>query len=218
MPAGKREALTEDKIQEYLHGFHPILSSPKYEAFNIFLFGWESDYLAFSRSGYIYEAEIKVSRPDFLRDVRGKRDKHRALARAMRGDQTSPAPNYFLYVCPEGVILPEDLADMPYAGLLYVSPDGHFDRLHLQRPMIHPAKCPFPEAVLAEKFHWAMINMAKRYWNKEVTDISPATRARYDNLIMEYDEMLSERTQKIDELEKKLKMLTKPNKISNEHP
>lgn len=198
--------LTEEKIQEYLHLRHPLLTSPRYEAFNMFLYGWESDYLAFSKAGYIWEAEIKISRQDFLADLKNKTEKHRFLRLAMKEESPVPVPNHFVYVCPEGVIRPEDIEDLPYAGLLWASKGGWFS-WQTGVPDIHKGKHPFDDATLAEKFHYAMLNMAKRYWKKGVVDISGATRSSYEKTIMMYDDMLSEKTGEIDELKFLLKKM-----------
>lgn len=198
--------LTEEKIQEFLHSRHPLLTSPKYEAFNMFLFGpkWESDYLVFSKAGYIWEAEIKISRSDFQADLRNKAEKHRNLLLGLKGESPVPVPNHFVYVCPEDVIRPEDLEELPYAGLLWITKTGYF-RWQTGIPQIHKGKCPFDDATLAEKFHYAMLNMARRYWKKGVVDISGATKASFEKTIMMYDDMLSERTNEIDELKNLLK-------------
>ena len=200
--------LSEEKIQELLHLRRPLLTSPRYEAFNMFLYGWESDYLAFSKAGYVWEAEIKISRQDFLADLKNKTEKHRFLRLAMQEESPVPVPNHFVYVCPEGVIHPEDIEGLPYAGLLWVSKGGWFS-WQTGVPDIHKGKHPFDDASLAEKFHYAMLNIAKRYWKKGVVDISGATKASYEKTIMMYDDMLSERTGEIDEL----KYLLKKNNI-----
>lgn len=196
--------LSEEKIQELLHLRRPLLTSPRYEAFNMCLYDWESDYLAFSKAGYVWEAEIKISRKDFLKDIKNKAEKHRFLRLAMKGESPVPVPNHFVYVCPEGVIRPEDIEDLPYAGLLWVSKSGWFS-WQTGVPDIHKGKHTFVDATLAEKFHYAMLNMAKRYWKKGVVDISGATRAAYEKTIMDYDDMLSEKTCEIDELKNLLK-------------
>jgi len=198
--------LTEEKIQEYLHLRHPLLTSPKYEAFNMFLYGWESDYLAFSKAGYVWEAEIKISRQDFLADLKNKTEKHRFLRETIKGENTVPVPNHFVYVCPEGVIRPEDIDGLPYAGLLWVTKSGWFS-WQTGVPDIHRGKHTFDDATLAEKFHYAMLNMARRYWKKGVVDISGATRTAYEKTILDYDEMLSERSCEIDELNSRIQKL-----------
>lgn len=196
--------LSEEKIQELLHLHRPLLTSPRYEAFNMCLYDWESDYLAFSKAGYVWEAEIKISRKDFLKDIKNKAEKHRFLRLAMKGESPVPVPNHFVYVCPEGVIRPEDIEGLPYAGLLWVTKSGWFS-WQTGVPDIHKGKHTFDDATLAEKFHYAMLNMAKRYWKKGVVDISGATRAAYEKTIMDYDDMLSEKTCEIDELKNLLK-------------
>ena len=198
--------LTEEKIQEFLHTRPPLLASPKYEAFNIFLYSskWESDYLAFSKAGYIWEAEIKISRSDFQADLKNKVEKHCRLQEALRGEGSMVVPNYFVYVCPEGVIKAEDVDALPYAGLLWVSKSGSF-RWQTGVPQIHKNKCSFDDATLAEKFHYAMINMARRFWKKGVVDISGATRAAYDRTFNMYEEMIADKDWEISELKSLLK-------------
>lgn len=211
LPTQERGTLsfTEESIQRALHEKRPILSQPRWEAFNMFLYGWESDFLAFSRNGYLYEAEIKVSRGDFLADLKNKKAKHRIMKEAFvrRGMGKEPVPNYFYYVCPEGIVSPEDIERIPYAGLIWISEKGRFNSKRIAAPIIHPKKYTdmFPPELLAEKFHWAAINMARRYWKKDVKDISSATRASYEKTIMMYDDMLSERVCEIDELKGLLK-------------
>lgn len=47
---------------------------------NSFIFDWESDFFAISKSGYSVEVEVKVSRADFKKDFT-KADKHKILTR-----------------------------------------------------------------------------------------------------------------------------------------
>ena len=59
--------LTEQKIQRVLGGF---IASPKYSVDGLFVFGWESDKLIWTKAGYIYEFEIKISRSDYKNDFK----------------------------------------------------------------------------------------------------------------------------------------------------
>jgi len=68
--------LTEQKIQHVLGGF---IASPKYRVDGLFVFGWESDKLIWTKAGYIYEFEIKISRSDYMNDFRHKVEKHLLL-------------------------------------------------------------------------------------------------------------------------------------------
>lgn len=47
--------------------------------FNLFVYHWESDYIAITKNGYVYEVEIKISRADFLNDFKHKEEKHLLL-------------------------------------------------------------------------------------------------------------------------------------------
>ena len=77
--------LTEQKIQRVLGGF---FVSPKYRVDGLFVFGWESDKLIWTKAGYIYEFEIKISRSDYLNDFRHKVEKHLLLNSALPDEST----------------------------------------------------------------------------------------------------------------------------------
>ena len=51
---------TEELIQDTLRLHFLSSSSKKYEMFGRFIYDWESDYLAITKSGYVYECEIKI--------------------------------------------------------------------------------------------------------------------------------------------------------------
>lgn len=55
-------------------------NSHRYRFLNTFYFENESDYLSFSKNGYCYEAEIKISRSDYFADFEKKRHRiHEAI-------------------------------------------------------------------------------------------------------------------------------------------
>ncbi len=134
---------TEEYIQRILDGFFKQ-NSQKYTLENLYVFDWESDKLIETRSGLIYEYEIKVSRSDYKNDFKNKKDKHVILEgkerllpsydiRKENYDKFGPVnekrflvenrkkPNYFYYAVPEGMI---DVSEVPdYAGLIYVLPE-----------------------------------------------------------------------------------------------
>lgn len=72
--------LTEQKIQRILNKF---MASPKYKVDGLFVFPWESDKLLWTKAGYIYEFEIKISRSDYKNDFKHKAEKHLLLSSKM---------------------------------------------------------------------------------------------------------------------------------------
>lgn len=83
-----------------------------------FLLHGECDVLSLSRSGYLSEYEVKISRSDFLIDRRKK--KTQFYQNRIIGH--TPLPNFFYYVCPKDLIKVEELPD--YAGLIYVDEEN----------------------------------------------------------------------------------------------
>lgn len=69
--------LTEKKIQRRLDGF---FASWKYNVDGMYVFEWESDKLIWTKAGYIYEFEVKISRADYRNDFKHKARKHAVLS------------------------------------------------------------------------------------------------------------------------------------------
>lgn len=65
------EAFLQMKLS---HFFAP--NSVKYDVDGLYIFDWESDKFIETKSGLIYEFEIKVSQADFKNDFKHKKDKH----------------------------------------------------------------------------------------------------------------------------------------------
>lgn len=79
--------LTEQKIQRVLNKF---MASWKYNVDGLFVFRWESDKLIWTKAGYIYEFEIKISRSDFKADFKHKIEKHLILGSALPDETELP--------------------------------------------------------------------------------------------------------------------------------
>jgi len=82
---------------------------------NIFIGDYEADILEISKLGYVHEYEIKLTVPDFKKDIlknyRGIR-KHDLIV-------SGKHVNTFSYIVPENMI---SIADIPeYAGLIYIN-------------------------------------------------------------------------------------------------
>lgn len=70
---------SEGFIQEALEKYFAE-NSVRYFMDNLYVFRWESDKLIETKTGYIYEFEIKISKADFKNDFKNKKDKHMILA------------------------------------------------------------------------------------------------------------------------------------------
>jgi hypothetical protein len=87
---------------------------------NVFFAGFEADILEITGSGYCHEIEVKISRADFLGDMK----KSRAFVKGIGENvikheqiQSGKRVNRFSYVVPEGLVTPEEVPE--YAGLFY---------------------------------------------------------------------------------------------------
>lgn len=113
---------TEGKVQRAM--FKPLADRGySHVTPNVHLYGWESDVVAITSSGYLVEYEIKLSQSDFQRDRRKSR--HAALLahyKGSKGERSGSVPARFFYATPPGLVGPQDLPE--YAGLTYVTPDG----------------------------------------------------------------------------------------------
>lgn len=140
---------TEETMRVYLQHFR---SNPRYQLNNLYVFGWESDLLFLSKSGVWTEIEIKVSRSDFLADLK-KVEKHSILA----DKQNHMKPNRFFYAVPEGLVLQDEVPD--YAGLLWVMNSGCHSTVAIKpAPSLHNHKITPEDLKLADKFYFNMVS------------------------------------------------------------
>ena len=92
--------------------------------------GGEADVMSMTKTGYVWEFEVKVSLSDFRADFK-KKMKHDYLSRGH-----AYTVNYFVYACPKGLI---PLSRVPsYAGLYYITPDGI--EVVKKPPLLHKSK------------------------------------------------------------------------------
>ena len=144
---------TEQTMRNHLQYFR---SNPRYLLHNLYVFGWESDLLFLSKSGIWTELEIKVSRSDFLADLKYKTEKHSILA----DKENRMKPNRFYYAVPEGLVLQDEVPD--YAGLLWILDSGCHSTVAVKpAPSLHNHKITPEVLKLADKFYFNMMN-AKR--------------------------------------------------------
>ena len=179
---------------------------------------WESDYLAISKAGYVYECEIKISHSDFLNEAAHKQEKMRLLGGEDMtvakyhsydkygiecGKEPMQKPNYFWYVCPEGII---SEAECPkFAGLMYITDSGCF-RCIKAAPCLHKTKYETQIDLLRRdmqgKFYYAMWNWIRRYWRNigKAKDIAPQTAAAYERVLDKQAEEITDLKYRISSL------------------
>jgi hypothetical protein len=112
----------------------------------------DADVFGVSNSGYMYEYEIKVSRSDFVADIKNKYCKHRLLKEKeaihtfnkwKKGKITEETydriviPNKFYYSCPVGLINKDDIPD--YSGLIYIDENNKYIEIK-SAPLLHHYK------------------------------------------------------------------------------
>mgnify|MGYP005847233603 CR=1 FL=1 len=100
----------------------------------------ECDVLSVSKSNYIYEYEIKVSRGDFKKDFTKKKHNHiinEKFTRKRKGEIQYNVCNYFNYVVPYGLVSVEEVPD--YAGLIYFNDNFSFE-VKKKPKLIHKTK------------------------------------------------------------------------------
>ncbi len=214
-----KQKFTEESIQQALYREHPILTKPVFEMVGFIFYAWESDYLAISKAGYVYECEIKISHSDFLNEAAHKQEKMRLLGGEDMtvakyhsydkygikcGKEPMQKPNYFWYICPEGII---SEAECPkFAGLMYITDSGFF-RCIKAAPCLHHTKYDTQADLLRrdmrDKFYYAMWNWIRRYWRNigKVKDIAPQTAAAYERA-------LDKQVEEIDDLKYRISTLT----------
>lgn len=128
---------------------------------NSCVYGWESDVVGVTKTGFAHEFEIKLTVADFKAEAR-KVKKFESLEsgvyRYHYGQLTAERPNYFQYVVPEGLI---DIADVPdFAGLIYV--DNGYISVRKKPVKIHTEK------VTDKQWRQMTRSVMYRYWDMRI--------------------------------------------------
>lgn len=175
---------TEEYIQKKLDGFFAE-STKKYVIENLYVFSWESDKLIKTKSGLIYEFEIKISKSDFKNDFKKEKrhlilegkdieedvyemidGKYQLTHQIHNSTDKYKRPNYFYYAVPDGLITEEEVPE--YAGLIYIMPDDgeyHYTwfRIIKQAPKLHNEKYSDDDLNLGEKFYYNMLSWKDKF-------------------------------------------------------
>lgn len=174
-----KEQVTEQLLQQHLRGWK---SNPNYIVENLYVFGWESDMLIKTRSGYWYEVECKISFADFKNDFKHKRQKHELLK---NGDEKRRRPNYFYY-CVPWYLSEKVLPLLPdYAGLIVLTENGRLNEVK-RSPCLHKQKYTNEELRLCEKFYYAYRNWKEALERQQPTEAIKRLKDEIDFLKAEY--------------------------------
>lgn len=93
---------------------------------NTYIGNWECDIVELTKSGYLYEYEVKISRADFKSDAKKQRDGYEKIEGEWQPSsktkysvlQSGQRVNYFYYVVPRCLISVDEVPE--FAGLIYV--------------------------------------------------------------------------------------------------
>jgi hypothetical protein len=129
----------------YLKGHSPISSHCSISVLQ------ECDVISISKSNYIYEYEIKISRSDFKADF--NKDKHKLMlerkctkVRMIKENNEKVKDtlyltcNYFNFVVPTGLVTTEEIPE--YAGLIYMDENLNFEIIK-KAPLLHKEKASY---------------------------------------------------------------------------
>lgn len=100
----------------------------------------ECDVISVSKSDYIYEYEIKISRQDFKKDFIKEKHNHilnEKFTYTRKGELLFRVCNYFNYVVPKDLVTIEEVPE--YAGLIYINEDFTFEIVKKPK-LIHKTK------------------------------------------------------------------------------
>jgi hypothetical protein len=111
----------------------------------------ECDVISISKSDYIYEYEVKISKSDFKADF--KKEKHKLMLEGVGTkerlikennqvvkDTWYLIPNYFHFVVPENLVTEEEIPE--YAGLIYMTENLEF-KVIKKAPLMHKTKATY---------------------------------------------------------------------------
>jgi len=155
--------ITEAEIQNSLYREYGINKNHGWCCSNTYNYNWECDFISITRAGYVHEYEIKLSKSDFKADFRNKKLKHEIIGTGSRapshweneimnwpkqtgysqgvkaqfvdGRKPCKRPNYFWYVCPQGLIDKDQIPE--YAGLIYID---DWQKIIKKAPCLHRKK------------------------------------------------------------------------------
>lgn len=172
--------LTEKSIQEVLFDFvsqHGVeLAIPNFSLTSGSSGFYQADFLSVSKTLLVTEFEIKITAADFRHDFVSKAEKHHMIENAQLhykertwlgardGHETrildSNIPNYFIFVCPEGIIAEDQVPS--YAGLYWIVPSRWRNGFEIR--VIKKAKRIHIQQISTSNIAHMGRSMMYRYW------------------------------------------------------
>jgi len=114
-----------DIIQSYINDV--LRNKPQTKVFpNTYIGSWECDIVELTKSGYLYEYEVKITRADFKADAKKQRSGNKEIdgvwqpCKHVKYDilQSGSRVNYFYYIVPKDLISVDEVPE--FAGLIYI--------------------------------------------------------------------------------------------------
>jgi len=159
-----------DLQNRLFHRLHHMLVVP-----NTLVFGWESDVVSVTTSGYMHEFECKVTEEDLRADSR-KEKFQQIIEYSVNSERNKnkftgrKPPNYFWYIVPSGLCIPDVLP--VFAGLIY------WDEIKWRMDVIRKAQRLHTDKVTAREWQFLARSLMFKYWKLRTrTKVSPAVKA-----------------------------------------
>ena len=147
----KSKTLTEFKIQNILFNWLVRKRGHQIAVPNTYLYNWEADLISITRSNFVHEYEVKISKSDFRADE-NKKAKHRTLC---ENKSATHSPKHFWYVSPADLIPLDEIPD--HAGLIYI--------VKRNRPsIIKKAPILSKEPATEKQIKKLLLGSSWRYW------------------------------------------------------
>lgn len=150
------------KTQDIHKKLRSLFLNYDYKLENSFIYKWESDFFAISKSGYSIEVEIKVSKSDFMVDFKKEivferewTKKHNLL----QNIDTGFKPNKFYFAFPEGLINHDEIPGR--YGIIEI---GNHAKIVQKAKFLHKNKILDDKYFLKKlmnKFYWKTINQTQ---------------------------------------------------------
>lgn len=197
----KIENWSEEKILSILDLQYLSRNACKYLIHNLFIFDWESDYLAITKAGLIHEVEIKISKHDFKNESKNKSAK---FALFESRNESTMIPDFFYYCVPENLISVEEVPE--YAGLLYINGYG-FLTTPKSAPRLKKEKTDLSKLNLIDKFYFRYLHYMNKY------NEAKSENLRLINKFVETNEDGSTISKTYADLEEEIERLKRENKM-----